>query len=497
MGKPMADRQVFDLAVLGGGPAGVTAALRAAELGASTILLEAERLGGVCTDDGCAPTRVLAHASRLIRDAAQFDAYGLSGGVPRLDFARLIAQTQATVYRLHEKKQLAGHLAAAGVTVAEQAGAVRFSGPHTLVLGDGRRVSAERLVICVGGHARRLPFPGSELAITHSDVWQLRALPSRIAIVGSAATGSQLASIFAGFGSRVTLLDLAPRILPGEDMLVSAAMESAFAERGIEILTGIRGVERLTHEAGRLQLGCQLAQGDRALAVDAVILAVGWVGNVESLGLEAAGVATNRGYVTVDDHLRTTAQHIYAAGDVTGRMMLVQSAADEARLAAENAVRGAARRTAHRIVPHGGFTDPEYGSVGLTDTQAAEQEPIAVGTVPYADLDRAVIDRRTTGVAKLVVSRRTRQMLGAHVVGEQAVEVVQIAAAGMAAGMQVDQLAELELAYPTFTAILGLAARRVVRQLDERIDAERWQTLAKPGAEWEWRDQAPPRPRDD
>ncbi len=223
--------------------------------------------------------------------------------------------------------------------------------------------------------------------------------------------------------------------------------------------------------------------GLRPLAVEAVILSVGWVGNVDGLGLEAAGVRTERGYVAVDDQLRTSAAHIWAAGDITGRMMLVQSADHEARVAAENAMRGAARSASHRIVPHGGFTDPEYGSVGLTEAQARAAEPDCVtAVVPYADMDRAVIDGRPDGFCKLLVSRRTRQILGAHVVGEQAVEIVQIAAAARAAGMPVEQLAELELAYPTFTAILGLAARQAVREVGLTPVAESWRSL-KPLAE--------------
>jgi dihydrolipoamide dehydrogenase len=196
--------------------------------------------------------------------------------------------------------------------------------------------------------------------------------------------------------------------------------------------------------------------------------------------------------VAVDDTLRTSAPHIFAAGDITGRMMLVQSASDEARTAAENAVRGAGRRDAHAIVPHGGFTDPEYGSVGLTEEAARAQEEkeeshgVAAAVVPYADLDRAVIDGRTEGFCKLIVSRASRQILGAHVVGEQALEVIQIVAAGMAAGMRVEQLAELEIAYPTFAGIVGLAARQISRELGVIPVSPQWRALHPPrAAEWE------------
>ena len=170
----------------------------------------------------------------------------------------------------------------------------------------------------------------------------------------------------------------------------------------------------------------------------------------------------------MDDYLQTTAPHIFAAGDITGRMMLVQSAGYEADGAAENAVMGVGQPQKHQIVPHGGFTDPEYGSVGLTEAQARANQEIEVAVVPFLDLDRAVIDGHTAGFCKLIVSRETHRILGAHVAGEQALEVVQLVAAGMTADMWVEQLAEMEIAYPTYTAIVGVAARRIVRDLGVR-----------------------------
>ena len=481
----------FDLAVIGAGPAGVTAALRAAELGARVALVERDRPGGTCTDDGCAPTRVLAKAARLIRDAEQFADYGLQADPPALDLATLLAATQRTVYELHEKKQLVAHLAQAGVTLVAGDGAARFIDPHRLGVAGGASVAAERFIVACGGHARRLPLPGSELALTHGDIWGLRELPASMAIVGAAATGAQLASVFAAFGSRVTLLELAPRLIPGEDADLSAALAAAFTANGIEVRTGIDRVDRIERAGRGLRVTYHVGDDAHELGVDRAVLAVGWPGNIEELGLDAAGVATDRGYVAVDDGLRTSAPHIWAAGDVTGRMMLVQSATYEGRVAAENAVGSDGRgRLRHSIVAHGGFTDPEYGAVGVTEAQAEEAAPgeVVVGLVPYGDLDRAVIDRRADGFCKLIVDRRTRQVVGAHVIGEQAVEVVQIAAAAMAAQMPVERLAEVEFAYPTFTSIVGLAARQVVHALRLGPRADAWEAMGRPRqSEWERR----------
>jgi dihydrolipoamide dehydrogenase len=361
---------------------------------------------------------------------------------------------------------------------------------HSLALSDGTLLSGKKIVICAGGHARRITFPGSEYALTHHDIWSLHTLPRSIAIVGGAATGCQLASILAAFGVEVWLLESAPRILAAEDELVSRTMGEIFERRGIHIIRGIGGVDHIEKTPDGLRLWYKQQEQSLPLDVEAVVMAVGWVGNVEQLNLSAAGLqATERGYVAVDDCLRTSVPHIFAAGDITGRMMLVQSGSYEGRLAVENALLApdsGGQPYQHQIVPHGGFTDPEYGSVGLTEEKARSQYDCAVAVAPFLDVDRAVIDGYTEGFCKLIVSKDTHRILGAHVVGEQAVEIIQLVAAGMAADMWVEQLAELELAYPTYTAIVGLAARKIVRELGVVPLAAAWRTLGQvPSAEWE------------
>ena len=480
---------MLDIIVIGGGPAGVTAALRARELGATVGIIERDRFGGTCTNDGCVPTRVLARAARLAREARQFHEYGLNISDPELDFNKLIQRAQQVVYSIHEKKQLIKTLTAAGVETYVGVGNAEFLDPHTISLTDGRELKANKFIICVGGQARRLSFPGSEFAITHSDVWTLTHAPKRLAIVGASATGCQLASIFNALGTDVIMLEVNDRILKLEDPTISSVIHDAFSKRGVDFILNIEGIERIIQKENTLVLVYQQDGVTCELESDAVVFAVGWPGNVQGLNLTSAGVNVDRGYIPVDDYMRTSVEHIFAAGDITGRMGLVQRAGYDARVAAENAVLGAGQHYRHQIVPHGGFTDPEYGSVGMTEEEARKVDDPVVAEVPFANLDRAVIDGRIDGCCKLIASRESHRILGAQVVGEQALEIIHLVAAGMTSGMWIEQLAELEIAYPTYTAVVGLAARQIIRELGVVPIAPQWRAIGKDLAvDWERRD---------
>lgn len=478
----------FDLVVVGGGPAGVTAALRGRELGAEVALVEKQRLGGTATNDGVVPTRVLAKAARLMRESEQFQRYGLRlPHRPTVDFAAVMQRTQDVVQEMHDKKQLLQHLRRVGITVYDQAGETHFVDAATLHSAAHGDIRGGRFVLCAGGHPRRLSIPGGEYALTTADIWQLKQLPAAVAIIGGGASGCQFASVFEDFGARVALLDIAPGLLMMEDVAIGAEIERQFQRRGITIHTRIHSIERIERDGEQYHLHFVAADGQHhTLTVNLVLASVGWPANSDALHVTAAGVEIQRGFVQVNDYLQTTCPHIYAAGDITGRSMLVQSAGHQARIAVENALLSYAQPQREQLVPHGGFTDPEYGGVGLTEAQARQHYDVVTAVVPYSDLDRAVIDDRQVGFCKLVADRRRNLILGAHVVGEDAVEIVSTVSAGIAGRLPVQQFADMELAYPTFVAIIGLAARQIARETGAVPVMPEWRELkAVRGHEWE------------
>ena len=460
---PVSD--TYDVLVIGAGPAGTAAALRAAELGARVAVVEARRTGGTCVNTGCVPTRVLAKTARLMREVRTADAYGITVTEQAIDWRATVARVRATVQRVLAAKDEPNRLAAAGVDLLIE-GTARFVGPHEVELeGTGRRVRAESVILCVGGHSRRLPVPGAELATVPEHVLDLREVPRRLAVIGAGNTGAQLVTIFSSFGSRVTLIEVAPRILAQTDAAVSADVEKAFTEQGVRVVTGVETVVSLARTDVGTALTWRAGGEEHRATFDVVVMATGWPANLEGLDLEAAGVHAERGRVPVDEYLRSNVGHVFVAGDANGQAMLVQAAHFEAEAAAANAVLGPTRRTDHHLLPAGGFTDPDYADVGLTEEQARDRDPdCIVALVPYDSMERAIIDDRPRGFLKLIADRRRELLLGAHAVGENAVEVIQAVTTAMAAGVDVATLARVEFAYPTYSAVIGVAARRLLAQ---------------------------------
>jgi pyruvate/2-oxoglutarate dehydrogenase complex dihydrolipoamide dehydrogenase (E3) component len=467
------------LLVIGGGPAGTAAALQGLELGAAVTLLEADQVGGTNLNRGPAPVRTLARAARLARDWSSWESFGLDGPRPVPSLPAILANSTRVARYAHDKKDLAGHLRQHGIGLAEQLGPVRFTSPHTVHAEDGRHWHADRIVIAVGCRAAPLPVPGGDLALTYRDIRALTSMPDEVAVIGGADTGCQIASIFADLGSNVRVFEAGPRLVPTADASISAALGRAFAAKGMRLHTGTL-VRELGRDNGRIVIQFSGAGPAQTTRADAVFAAVGWPANLDRLNLGAAGVASTRQAIGVDEYLRTNVPHIFAAGDVNGRSKLVQSARLEGRLAAWNAVHGPTRQPAYDAVPSGSFTDPEYGAVGLTEAQAAEAHQIAVGIASYDDLLRPVADGRPDGFCKLIADRATRTILGGHVLGEYSAETVQVVATAMSAGMTVEHLAEMQFAYPTFTEAISMAAQKICRDIGIGQFPPSWSYLGSP-----------------
>jgi pyruvate/2-oxoglutarate dehydrogenase complex dihydrolipoamide dehydrogenase (E3) component len=456
----------MDVVVIGAGPAGMVAALRAAELGAQTVLVTRGEVGGMAANDGPIPVRVLAQAARLLREAKQLGKYGISVSEPILDYPRLLARTREVVHDVREHAARREQLEDVGVTIYENSGTARFVDARTIENGRGLRLRTDKVILSAGGMSRRLPIPGFELTSTHSDAWSLAAVPPSMIVVGAGATGVQVASIFQAFGSRVELFQAGPRILPTEDEDISAVVATAFRESGMVVRENFGSIESFEKTPSGVRMIFTKDRTRDSAEGALVVVAIGWVADTAGLNLPAAGVETNaRGYVQVDKYLQTSAPNIFAAGDITGRLMLVPQGVHDGFVAATNAVQGATMTLGDQVSPIGSFTEPEYAQVGITEVKARETHDVVVSIVRFDETARTIIDGRTTGFCKLIVDRATGKILGCHVVGERAVEIAQVVAIAIAGGLRVDSMAKIPLSFPTYAGILVRAAYRAAQQI--------------------------------
>ena len=463
----MEHAEQFDVAVIGGGPAGVFAALRAARLGARTALLTRDAVGGMAATDGPVPVRVLAHAARLRREARQLGAFGIEVGETALDYGRLLERVRAVVKDVAATSTMLPQLREAGVVVFDHSGTAGFVDPYVIAAEQGPRVRAKKIILCGGGKNRLLPLPGAELLGSHHDAWSLTEVPESLLVVGAGATGAQVASVFNELGSRVLLYEAAPRILMTEDEDVSRVMAESFRASGIEVHEAFGRILGFQAENGGVRMnfdqgtGTESVGGQRGGGRDRL---AGGHHRPESLGRRS-------GHDSPGLHRRRCsaphegASHIFAAGDITGRLMLVPQAVQDGFLAATNAVEERGVTLTPPVSPIGSFTDPEYAQAGLSEAKARETHDVLIVTTPFAVASRPIIDGRTTGFCKLLVDRNTHRIIGCHVVGERAVELAQVAAVAIAAEMTVEQFARIPISFPTYTNVLGRAVLEAARQL--------------------------------
>jgi len=420
----------------------------------------------MAANDGPIPVRVLAQAARLLREAKQLGKYGISVSEPILDYSRLLARTREVVHDVREHAARREQLENVGVTIYDNSGTARFVAAHTIETGRGLRLRTHKIILSAGGTSRKLPIPGFEFTSTHSDAWSLAAIPPSMIVVGAGATGVQVASIFQALGSRVQLFQAGPRILPTEDEDVSAVVTTAFRESGMVVRENFGTIESFEKTPSGVCMTFTKEGARDSAEAALVVVAIGWVADTAGLNLPAAGVQTNaRGYVQVDSYLQTSAPNIFAAGDITGRLMLVPQGVHDGFVAGTNAVQGATMTIGDMVSPIGSFTEPEYAQVGITEAKARETHDVVLSIVRFDETARTIIDGRTTGFCKLIVDRATGKILGCHVGGERAVEVAQVVAIAIAGGLRVDSMARIPLSFPTYAGILVRAAYRAAQQI--------------------------------
>ena len=439
----------YNLVVLGAGTAGLVCAAGAAGLGAKVALIERELMGGDCLNAGCVPSKALLRAARAaasIRDAAEF---GIRGDPPTIDFAAVMDRLRRTRAGLSPTDS-AERFKGLGVDVYFGQG--RFTGVDTLEVG-GQTLRFSRAVIATGARASTPPIPGLAEAgvLTNENVFTLTSLPRRLAVIGAGPIGCELAQAFARLGSKVTLLELLPRILPREDADAAELVRRSLIHDGVDVVTDC-AIASASRQDGVKQLLVRRRDSDvRPLVVDAILAGAGRQPNVENLGLESANVSFDaKKGVTVDDHLRTTNSRIFAAGDICSRYQFTHAADAMARIVLQNALFLGRAKVSALTIPWCTYTDPEVARVGLSEDEAVTAGvAVDVYTQELAHVDRAVLDGEAKGFVRILTHRGSDRIAGATVVAAHAGEMIGEVSLAMTNGLGLRRLASTIHPYPT------------------------------------------------
>ena len=448
-----------DVAVLGGGPAGYTAAIRAAQLGASVICIEQEpALGGTCLRVGCIPTKAWVQTAHALHDAREtFAKLGVSVSEPQLDFTQAAAWKDSVVSQM--TGGVAGLLKANGVTWVQGRG--HFTSATTIAVEGAEDVTFKSAIVATGSYPVRPPIPGldSPRCVDSTGLLAQQTVPRRLVVLGGGIIGCEFASIFEHFGSDVTIVEMLPTLIPQEDADAAKELLKAFKRRNIAVHLEKQctGVDDLgTH------LVVHFGDGE-SVETDLMLVAVGRAPLVQGLGLDEIGVPTDpRKGIATDDTMRTAVPTIFAAGDVAGRWQLAHTAFREGEIAAENAM-GHASQLGDPAVPRPIYTDPEIAGVGLTEAQARERygDTVAVGVFPWVANARAVMSGTTTGWVKSIHETTYGELLGLVIVGPHATDLIEVGVAAIDAESTVETLADGIAPHPTFSEAIkesGLVA---------------------------------------
>lgn len=452
----------YDLAVIGAGPGGYVAAIRAAQLGARVVVIEKDELGGTCLNWGCIPTKAMIASADVYKKIKNAADYGiLLEGEARVDMARVIERKDKIVSNLVKGVQTL--LKSRGI--AHIRGHARFTSPTTIDVestdGSTETVEAAACLIATGSRPASIPaFPlDGEKIISSDDAVHLTELPEHLLIIGAGVIGCEFAFLYNELGCRVTMVEMLERALPFEDSETSQLIQRELKKRKIVLHTGTKVEKVERHEDGTL---LATLEGGEAIEADLVLVSIGRRFNTDDLGLEAAGVKLGEGgEIVVNERMQTSAENIYAIGDVVGGALLAHKASAEGIVAAEN-VMGRNRIMNYDVLPAGIFTMPEVGVVGLTEERVAKRGlNYKVGRFPLRALGKAMCDGEIVGQVKVIAEEETDQILGVHIVGSHAADLIHEAAAAMQAGMTATELGDLIHAHPTLAEAMMEAVHDV------------------------------------
>ena len=411
----------YDVAVIGSGPGGYPAAIRAAQLGLSTVCIEREFLGGICLNLGCIPSKALLRNAEVLSTVRNASEYGIEVSGVTANYAVGVARSRKVVERL--TKGVASLFRRDGVAYVE--GNATIMGPREVSV-DGERIGCQNIIIATGARPA-LPPPlaaDGEVVVTYREVIVDEQVPGRVVIVGGGATGIEFAYLYNVYGAQVTLVEFLPRILPKEDEEISQALSRALGSQGIRLLTGA-SVTAVAVQDGTARVTIAASDETLELEADRVLVAAGITPNTDGLGVENAGGTLERGFIRVDDRLRVNGENVYAVGDVNGRLPLAHVAHAEGVYAAEHIGGLNPPALDYPGMPRATYCNPQVASIGLTESEAREQGyPIKVGKFPFLANGKALAVGHREGFAKIVADSSTGELLGAHLIGHEVTELL-------------------------------------------------------------------------
>jgi dihydrolipoamide dehydrogenase len=421
----------FDLIVIGSGPGGYVAAIRAAQLGLKTAIVERELLGGVCLNWGCIPTKALLKSGEVYEQLSHLSDYGLSAEKPSFNFDKIVARSRGVAKQLNQG--VAFLMKKHKIEVIEGDAKLEKGSPSPKVVvalkaGGSRTVQAKSVILATGARAKTIPAiglaPDGDRIWTYREALVAKDCPKSLLVVGSGAIGIEFASFFRALGAEVTVIEALDRILPVEDEEVSKAAQKAFEKRGLKFRVGAK-VTKLSKSKTGVEIDLESKGESETLTADRAIVAVGIDGNVENIGLEALGVKLDRGHVVIDNHCATNVPGLYAIGDVAGAPWLAHKASHEAIHCVEH-IAGQAGPDITAPIPGCTYSQPQIASVGLTEAQAKKDDrEIKVGRFPFRVNGKAIASGEIEGFVKTVFDAKTGQLLGAHMIGGEVTEMIQ------------------------------------------------------------------------